>query len=220
MKELQIKKHRPQPTNFEQTLDMLFSEPPKEAIESAKSRLIKTLAEAEYQAIFFGKIKHPTTHTLFLAMRKQLVVMIEFGITEEEFLKRVEKRFKEPIYFDPDKTKAILEQIKNYLDGQRPSFDIQTDISDLTDFQQRVLKATQQIPRGRIVTYMEIAREIGNPKAVRAVGQALGRNPIPIVIPCHRVIASNGSLGGYSGGGGLETKSKLLQLEGALLGEF
>jgi methylated-DNA-[protein]-cysteine S-methyltransferase len=63
---------------------------------------------------------------------------------------------------------------------------------------------------------MDIARKIGNPKAVRAVGQALGRNPIPIVIPCHRVIASNGSLGGYSGGGGLETKAKLLQLEGAL----
>jgi methylated-DNA-[protein]-cysteine S-methyltransferase len=77
--------------------------------------------------------------------------------------------------------------------------------------------AAWEIPHGRIVTYGEIARRIGKPKAARAVGQALGRNPVPIVIPCHRVISSDGSLGGYSGGGGLETKTKLLELENSTL---
>ena len=100
----------------------------------------------------------------------------------------------------------MAEQIKDYLNGERTNFEIPIDLSSLTNFQRQVLLATLQIPRGQIVTYGEIARRIGNPKSMRAVGQALGRNPIPIVIPCHRVIASNGSLGGYSGGGGLETK--------------
>ncbi len=108
----------------------------------------------------------------------------------------------------------------NYLDSQRKNIDLPIDISFLTDFQRQVLMATQQIHRGRIVTYAEIARAIGNPKAVRAVGKALGRNPIPIVIPYHQVITSNGSLGGYSGDGGLEIKAKLLQLEGAFLDGF
>ena len=159
---------------------------------------------------------HPTIETLFLAMRREQIIAIDFGIAEEDFMIKIEKQYDAPVYFGLDETKVALDEIKNYLDGQRTNFGLTTDISILTEFQQQVLQATQQIPRGRIATYMDIARKIGNPKAVRAVGQALGRNPIPIVIPCHRVIASNGSLGGYSGGGGLETKAKLLQLEGAM----
>jgi methylated-DNA-[protein]-cysteine S-methyltransferase len=151
-----------------------------------------------------------------MAMRNNKVVAIDFGVNEDEFVTRIEKQFDAPVYFGPDETRTALVQIQAYLDGKRTDFNLPTDISILTDFQQQVLQATQQIPRGRIATYMDIARKIGNPKAVRAVGQALGRNPIPIVIPCHRVIASNGSLGGYSGGGGLKTKAKLLQLEGAM----
>lgn len=92
------------------------------------------------------------------------------------------------------------------------------DLTSLTDFQRRVLLTTQQVPRGKVTTYGEIACQIGQPRASQAVGQALGRNPVPLVIPCHRVLASDGSLGGYSGGGGVKTKAQLLQLEGVRLG--
>jgi methylated-DNA-[protein]-cysteine S-methyltransferase len=78
------------------------------------------------------------------------------------------------------------------------------------------LQAVRTIPAGTVWTYGQMARAIGNPRASQAVGQALGRNPVPVVIPCHRVIASDGSLGGYSGGGGLASKRLLLNLEGAL----
>jgi methylated-DNA-[protein]-cysteine S-methyltransferase len=79
-----------------------------------------------------------------------------------------------------------------------------------------VLQAVRTIPAGTVWTYGQMARAIGKPQASRAVGQALGRNPVPVVVPCHRVIAGDGSLGGYSGGGGLASKRLLLDLEGAL----
>ena len=199
-------------------LNSLFQEGPGEnMITKAQTNLRFSLAEPKENALLYGQLVHPTTETLFLAIRKNRVVAIDFGVSEDEFVSLIEKHFDAPVYFGAEETNPALEQIQAYLDGQRMEFHLPTDISILTEFQQQVLQATQQIPRGRIATYMDIARKIGKPKAVRAVGQALGRNPIPIVIPCHRVIASNGSLGGYSGGGGLKTKAKLLQLEGASL---
>lgn len=202
--------------NLQRELDFYFTQPLEDVFAHARTRMHQTLAAAENQTILYGQIEHPTIRSLYMAIRKTVVVAINFGIPEIEFITQIERRFDAPVYFDPDNTQQALEQVSEYLDGQRASFNLPTDISLLTKFQQQVLQATQQIPRGHIATYMDIARRIGKPKAVRAVGQALGHNPIPIVIPCHRVIASNGSLGGYSGGGGLETKAKLLQLEGAL----
>ena len=83
-----------------------------------------------------------------------------------------------------------------------------------TDFQIQVWKAISKIPKGRVKTYKELAKAIGKPKASRAVANACGKNPLPIKIPCHRVIRSDGGLGGYSGKGGIKTKKKLLKSEG------
>ncbi len=198
-------------------LDSLFQVGPTNMMMlRAEMNLKETLEDLRESTIFYGSLIHPTIETLYLAMRKEQIVAISFGIAKEDFMIKIEKQYDAPVYFGPEETKVALRQIQVYLDGQRTNFDLSTDISILTEFQQQVLQATQQIPRGRIATYLDIARKIGKPKAVRAVGQALGRNPIPIVIPCHRVIASDGSLGGYSGGGGLETKAMLLKLEGAM----
>ena len=214
MKDIQITSSEPQ---VDEIMDIIFQEgPAKILVAKAHSSLQISLTEAKESAILYGSLDHPTIITLYMAIRKYKVIAIDFGVDENDFIVQVEKQFDAPVYFGPDETEMALEQVQNYLDGQLTNFDLITDISILTDFQQQVLQATQQIPRGRIATYMDIARKIGKPKAVRAVGQALGRNPIPIVIPCHRVVASNGSLGGYSGGGGLETKAKLLKLEGAM----
>lgn len=112
----------------------------------------------------------------------------------------------------------VSRQLLEYFDGKRKSFDVPLALSG-TEFQVSVLKALQAIPYGETTSYGAIAKQIGRPKAVRAVGAANGRNPIPIIVPCHRVIGSGGDLTGF--GGGLDTKAELLRLEaensGALL---
>jgi O-6-methylguanine DNA methyltransferase len=107
-------------------------------------------------------------------------------------------------------------QLRAYFAGERTQFDLALDLRQLTPFQRQVLQTTCRIPVGSTWTYGQIARAIGRPRASRAVGQALSRNPVPIVVPCHRVVATNGALRGYSGGGGLASKKFLLALEGAL----
>ncbi len=101
-------------------------------------------------------------------------------------------------------------QLQEYFAGTRKTFDLPLRLSG-TEFQVSVLEALQKIPYGETVSYGEIARRIGRPKAMRAVGAANGRNPIPIVVPCHRVIGSSGDLTGF--GGGIDTKEALLRLE-------
>ena len=114
-------------------------------------------------------------------------------------------------------TDEVLErsarQLQEYFAGQRKTFDLPL-APDGTDFQRTVWKALSAIPWGAVCSYADIARAIDKPKAVRAVGAANGRNPLPIVVPCHRVIGSNGSLTGFAGG--LEMKRQLLELEGSL----
>lgn len=105
---------------------------------------------------------------------------------------------------------GLQRELEEYFAGTREVFDVPLD-PDGTDFQREVLDALQRIPYGETRTYADIARAIGRPKASRAVGAANGRNPIPILIPCHRVIGSDGSLTGF--GGGVETKQYLLDLE-------
>lgn len=113
------------------------------------------------------------------------------------------------IYNEKPLTKA-RQQLEEYFAGTRKDFDLPLNING-TEFQVSVLEALRNIPYGETVSYGEIARRIGRPKAVRAVGAANGRNPIPIVVPCHRVIGSSGDLTGF--GGGLDTKEALLRLE-------
>ncbi len=111
---------------------------------------------------------------------------------------------------DPAPLKEPIRQLKAYFAGDLENFDLPL-VPEGTTFQQQVWKRLCDIPYGQTISYGELARRIGNPKASRAVGLANGSNPIPIVIPCHRVIGSNGKLTGY--GGGLTTKEKLLALE-------
>lgn len=104
----------------------------------------------------------------------------------------------------------VKSQIKEYLNGSRKTFNIPFKLTD-TDFQKRVYEETLKIPYGSTKTYGEIASSIGNPKSMRAVGMALGKNPIWIVIPCHRVIGKNKKLTGFAGG--IDKKLSLLKLE-------
>ena len=106
----------------------------------------------------------------------------------------------------------LARQLKTYLAGKPVKFNCRLNLSAGTPFQQKVWRAMLAIPRGETRSYAWIAKKIGRPNATRAVGAACGTNPVPIVVPCHRVIASDGSLGGF--GGGLALKKKLLRFEG------
>jgi methylated-DNA-[protein]-cysteine S-methyltransferase len=120
-------------------------------------------------------------------------------------------------FVDEIESSAVLEEAKKqltaYFAGQLTRFDLPL-APDGTDFQKAVWDAMCKIPAGKTATYKELARMAGSPRAFQSVGTACGRNPIPIIIPCHRVLASNNKPGGYSGQGGLETKRTLLQIEG------
>ncbi len=112
--------------------------------------------------------------------------------------------------YDEKPFAAVREQLQEYFAGTRKDFDLPLNVSG-TEFQVQVLEELQRIPYGETTSYGDIAQRIGRPKAMRAVGAANGRNPIPIIIPCHRVIGSGGQLTGF--GGGLDTKEALLRLE-------
>ena len=106
---------------------------------------------------------------------------------------------------------AITQQLDEYFSGQRTTFDMNIDLSETTYFRRAVLEHLVTIPYGETCTYTQVAEAVGRPRAVRAVGSACATNPVPIVIPCHRVLRSDGSLGGYAGG--LDMKRALLELE-------
>ena len=121
------------------------------------------------------------------------------------------KQFKSPEFIDnPDALRAVREQLLEYLAGRRKTFDLTLDIRH-TRFSTKVLQAVAAVQYGQTATYGSIAREIGSPQAARAVGRANATNPLPIVIGCHRIVGSDGSLTGY--GGGIELKKALLRLE-------
>ena len=115
---------------------------------------------------------------------------------------------------DSDFTKTVLRQLSEYFDGNRNKFDLPLAAQG-TAFQKRVWAALMEIPSGTTASYADIAQKVESPKAVRAVGAANGQNPIGIIVPCHRIIGSNGKLTGYAFG--LEKKAWLLQHEGAIL---
>ena len=110
--------------------------------------------------------------------------------------------------------RAAAAQLLDFLASRRTTFDLPLDLSHGTDFQQAVWQALREIPAGATTSYGALSARIGRPMAVRAVGAAVGRNPVSVIVPCHRVVGATGALTGYAGG--LERKTALLQLEGAL----
>lgn len=110
---------------------------------------------------------------------------------------------------------AVRRQLDEYFSGDRQSFELETDLSQAAPFHRMILGELALVPYGETTTYGTLAARAGRPRAARAVGTAMNRNPLPIVLPCHRVVGSTGSLTGY--GGGLDRKEHLLRLEGAIL---
>ena len=157
------------------------------------------------------RIAKCTTVTFDTPIGELLLAGTESALAMIGFPKGAMRRDPEPDWiYNEAPFQAVMTQLREYFDGSRKTFDLPLELTG-TEFQVSVLKALQGIPYGETTSYGSIARQIGRPKAVRAVGAANGRNPIPIIVPCHRVIGSSGDLTGF--GGGLDTKAELLRLE-------
>lgn len=148
---------------------------------------------------------------VFIARSATGLCRVSFRQSEEDLLAGLERHglLPEPAAGGIDRECRELEE---YFDGKRTSFDLPLDLRWGTPFQRQVLEAASAIPFGKCECYTDVASRIGRPRAQRAVGNALGKNPIAIVIPCHRVVGSGGSLGGYTGG--LDIKRTLMGIEG------
>jgi methylated-DNA-[protein]-cysteine S-methyltransferase len=193
-------------------LHSLLNGPNAAALAHSRARVKKWFAE-EAPLIQWGKMPSPLG-PVFAAVNERGLCALDFGRQENEFLARFDPLAR--LEKNPNAVQRVLAQLREYFAGERSSFNLSIDISQLTPFQRSVLDVACGIAPGEVWTYQRVAQELGRPHASRPVGGALARNPIPIVIPCHRVVASDGSLGGYSGGSGLKAKRWLLRLEGAL----
>jgi methylated-DNA-[protein]-cysteine S-methyltransferase len=169
------------------------------------------------KTIFIGNTGSTPLGDLWVAVSENGLVAIEFPATQAGFIAWLEKRHGGKIEFAPEKVSDALNQLREYAAGKRREFSLPIDWSALNDFQQKALKITFAIPYGETRTYKEIAVELDNPRAARAVGRAEATNPMPIVLPCHRVVGSDGKLRGYGGGDGIPTKAWLLKMEKAFL---
>lgn len=153
--------------------------------------------------------------TLLLVSTHQGLVRLGFPTEDHDaLLEDIATRLSPRIVEQSARVDVARRELDEYFAGRRHDFDVPLDWSLSQGFRQRVLKAIASIPFGEVRTYRDMATAAGNAAAVRAAGSACGSNPIPLIVPCHRVLRTGGGLGGY--GGGLDVKRKLLQLEGVL----
>ncbi len=167
--------------------------------------------------LYTGQLKQTPVGDLWLATSQAGLAAVSWAQNEKNFQEYLTKRYKLPLEKNAGRLALIMDELSEFLYGELKIFSIPIDWSLLRPFQQAVLKVTYSIPYGEIRHYGDIAAEIGHPGAARAVGRAEATNPMPLVIPCHRVIGADGKLRGYGGGQGLPTKEWLLKLEGVLI---
>jgi methylated-DNA-[protein]-cysteine S-methyltransferase len=145
------------------------------------------------------------------------IVAVTMGDPEYGFLSYVERLTGTAATRDQDALRPVLGRFQAYIDGDLLALEMPVDWTLMTPFQRQVLEETRLVMPGSVSTYGEIASRLGRPKAARAVGQALRRNPMPMVIPCHRIIGADGSMTGFGGPNGIDRKRALLRHEGYLL---
>ena len=148
---------------------------------------------------------------LLLAVTERGLCRISFDPDPDRETETLARTFGVRVLRAPRELDPVRRELDEYFEGRRRDFDLPLDLRGREGFSRDILKRLAKVPYGEVTTYKSLAVEAGNPRAARAVGTIMNRNPIPIVLPCHRVVGSNGSLVGY--GGGLERKRLLLDLE-------
>jgi methylated-DNA-[protein]-cysteine S-methyltransferase len=184
------------------------------AAEAAR-RLARRAAEEGLADVVYAPVDSPFGELLLATTGRGLLRLAFPEESVDSVLERISQRVSPRIVEAPGRLQEARRELDEYFAGRRHSFELALDWSLVGGpFGRRVLRATSEIPYGGVLSYREVATGAGSPRGSRAAGNALGSNPIPIVVPCHRVLHSGGGLGGY--GGGVERKRWLLELEGAL----
>ena len=181
----------------------------------AAARLRELAVDRHLLDVAIATVDSPIGDLLIAVTERGLVRVAFQGEDRDNVLEELSRRLSPRILESARASDEVRRELDQYFAGERTRFDVAVDRRLIGDFARKVLDATARVPFGRTTTYGEVATKIGSPRAARAVGNALGSNPIPIVIPCHRVLRSGGALGGY--GGGVDRKQRLLRLEGAIL---
>jgi methylated-DNA-[protein]-cysteine S-methyltransferase len=199
--------------NPEQALRELATDSDPLASELAKRFADRAAAEGLLD-VAYTTTDSPFGRILLASTRRGLVSVGLPNQDEESFLSRLAEQISPRVLESPARLDEVRRHLERYFEGDLHEFDLPLDWQLSHGFRRKVLRQTARIPFGQTRSYKEMAERAGSPRAVRAAGSALGSNPIPIVVPCHRVLRTGGGLGGY--GGGLELKQELLRLEGAL----
>jgi methylated-DNA-[protein]-cysteine S-methyltransferase len=152
---------------------------------------------------------------LLVGVSERGLCRVGFDPEPEAELERLARSFGPRVLRSPKALDGVRRELDEYFAGRRHAFDLEFDLRATPEFHRRVLAELNRVEYGQTTTYGALAAQVGAPRAARAVGTVMNRNPLPIILPCHRVVGANGSLTGY--GGGLDRKEWLLRLEGALL---
>lgn len=180
-------------------------------VVEARERLVARARRVGLETVGYRIVDSPLG-PLWIAVGPHGLLNIHYGAEPSPIeLRRIVRAYGPGVLPDPRRVDDVARELDQYWSGKRRAFDVAVDLSPLTPFQRKVLAVTARVPYGELITYARVAHDAGNDRAYRAAAGAIGDNPIPIVVPCHRVVASDGTLGGYAGG--LDAKRRLLKLE-------
>ena len=180
-------------------------------VAEARGRLVARARREGLGTVGYRIVDSPLG-PLWVAVGPRGLLNIHYGAEPSSLeLRRIVRAYWPGVLPDARRVDDVARELDQYFNGKRRDFDIAVDLSPLTPFQRKVLAVTARVPYGELITYAKVAHNAGNDRAYRAAAGAIGDNPIPIVVPCHRVVASDGTLGGYAGG--LDAKRRLLKLE-------
>ena len=194
---------------------MLRGEVAVDGAEAAAERFAERAAAEGLLDVAYATVDSPLGKLLAAQTKRGLVELAYEDRDADALLAELSSKLSPRLLEAPAQFDDVRRQLEEYFEGRRTGFDLPIDWSLSQGFTQRILQATAKVPFGQLATYRDMATKAGNERAVRAAGNALGSNHIPIVVPCHRIIRTGGALGGYTGG--LERKEFLLKLEGVLL---
>jgi methylated-DNA-[protein]-cysteine S-methyltransferase len=181
----------------------------------AAERFAERAAKEGLLDVAYALVDSPLGTLLAARTRRGLVELAYGGERPDPLLAELSAKLSPRVLEAPGQLDDVRRQLEEYFEGRRTDFELPIDWSLSRGFTQRILQATAKVPFGELATYRDMATKAGNERAVRAAGNALGSNHMPIVVPCHRIVRTGGALGGYTGG--LERKEYLLRLEGVLL---
>ena len=208
------------PANGDAALEAALRSSASALPDAASPELDRLLAERaaaeDLLDVAYATLDSPLGPLVVAATPRGLVRVAYVGSkTDAEVLEQLARKVSPRVLEAPARLDDVRRELDEYFEGRRTDFDLPLDWALTRGFTSKVLQATARIEFGSTSTYAEVAGQAGSPRAVRAAGNALGANPFPVVVPCHRVLRTGGALGGYTGG--LERKEYLLRLEGVLI---